>query len=297
MVREGKLECGCRFGRGVCGAGFGSGGGGCLRMIEHWSSGDADANMPSEILTRLSGRVRAHPWWRARSRLTLSILEGAGVGPGSRVLDVGCGWGTTLAALEGAGYEVWGLDIAREMLERLDGEREGRRLIEGDLTRDWPAGASWALGGFDATLALDVLEHLDDDGAAARRLGELTRPGGVVLASVPALPELFSDFDELQGHRRRYTPEGLRAAFAGSGLELERVCWWGEALVGLARGQRRGKTEGSFAERYERYLKVPPAPFSWALEGIFRWEHSRALAGRSRRGTSLLALARRPSPG
>ena len=65
-------------------------------------------------------------------------------------------------------------------------------------------------------LALDVIEHIDDDRDAVSKLGQLARPGGVVIVSVPALPEFFTEFDEIQGHRRRYLPETLQATFPDS---------------------------------------------------------------------------------
>lgn len=78
---------------------------------------------------------------------------------------------------------------------------------------------------FDALLALDVIEHLDDDRGAVMRMASLLKPGGLAIISVPALPELFSDFDEVQGHRRRYVPETLRAAFQDTGLTVREIFW------------------------------------------------------------------------
>ena len=123
--------------------------------------------------------------------------------PPARVLDAGCGWGVTLAMLERRGYRAVGLDVSQRTLAQLDRERPGRELIEADLSRPIPA----AVEPFDAVLALDVIEHLDDDRAVVERLGRLARPsGGLVVVSVPARPELFSEFDRIQGHRRRYDP-------------------------------------------------------------------------------------------
>src|SRR4051812_21606466 len=182
----------------------------------------ADVNMPEDILVDLAGTVRQHPWWRARARLTLGFLEDLGVRSPARILDAGCGWGVTFEALERSGYGVVGMDISRHALERLDGP--SRELVAADLTGPFDV----ELSPFDAVLCLDVIEHVDDDGAAVLRLGSLVKPGGVVIVSVPALPELFSEFDAIQGHRRRYLPETLLAAFRGSGLLVERIVWWGD---------------------------------------------------------------------
>ena len=260
-------------------------------MIERWSQGDADEHMPEEILVDLATIIRRHPWWRARAALTLDLLRDLGLQPPARVLDVGCGWGVTLEALELRGFQAVGMDIARRTLEALD--RPGRRLIEADLTRPMETDVPT----HDAVLALDVIEHLDDDIAAVRRLGELTKPGGHVVVSVPALPAMFGEFDEIQGHRRRYLPEGLETAFADSGLELERLFWWGRWLVPTLRrqrGRRRVRPGESAAEGYRRYLGLPPWPLGTVARLAFAVERRSAIRGRLRIGTSLFAVARRP---
>jgi hypothetical protein len=147
-------------------------------------------------------------------------------------------------------------------------------------------------------LALDVIEHLDDDRAAVARLGELAVSGAVVVVSVPALPEMYTEFDRIQGHRRRYTPESLWAAFDGSGLEVERVFFWGSWLVPALRRQRRQPLRGapseSASQTYRRYLRLPPWPVPLVLRATFALERNRALAGKLKTGTSLFAIARRP---
>ncbi len=198
----------------------------------------------------------------------------------------------TLEALEGAGYRAVGTDISRRALERLD--RPGRELIEMDLTRPLPPGVAL----HDAVLALDVIEHLDDDRDAVARLGGLVRPGGVVVVSVPARPDLFTEFDAIQGHRRRYVPETLRAAFAGTGLAVERLFWWGRWMVPLLRRQRGRprQQEGETASQvYRRYLRLPAWPLPLALRAAFALEQGRAIGQKLRDGTSLFAVARRPS--
>lgn len=257
-------------------------------MIHTWTHGNADDNMPENLLVDLEVTVRRHPWWKARARLAMAVLQRAGIAPPTDILDAGCGWGTNLTALEAAGYRVRGLDISRRMLERLD--RADRTLIEADLTQPLPPGIEPAAG----LLALDVIEHIDDDRAAVLRLGQLVRPGGVVIVSVPALPELLSRFDEVQGHRRRYVPETLAAAFAGSGLKVENIFWWGAWMVPLLRRMRKPGAADESHKTYADYLRLPPWPMPWFLSAAYAWEHGRALAGKLQTGTSLFAVARRP---
>ena len=260
-------------------------------MITRWSSGDPEQSMSEDILVGLWEPIRRHPWFRARARLGIAALRELGVEPPARVADVGCGYGLAFEALEQGGYRVTGLDVSRQTLERLD--RPGRELIEADLSRALPPGAPQ----FDAVLAMEIVEHTDDDRAAVARLAELARPGGAVVITVPALPELFSEFDAATGHRRRYVPETLRQAFSGSGLQIERLLWWGSWLVPLLklqRGHPRRRDGEPPAAIYQKYLKLPPWPVPWAFGVALAWEESRCLRGRLGRGTSLLALARRP---
>src|SRR5260370_38009730 len=161
-------------------------------MIATWSQGPANECMAEDILTELIHVIQRHPWWHARVRFVLAMLKRKGVLPPAQVLDAGCGWGVNLDALEQKGYKAAGLDISRHTLQRLD--RHGRELYEADITQMLPDSAKK----YDAVLALDVIEHLDNDRLAVSRLGQLTKPGGVALISVPALPQLYSEFDSVQ---------------------------------------------------------------------------------------------------
>jgi SAM-dependent methyltransferase len=247
--------------------------------------------MSEEILVYLATVIRQHPWWRARARLLLALLDRSGIQRGATVLDAGCGWGVTLEALEHRGYRVDGLDISRRSLERLDAAN--RDLIEADLVEPLPPNTKQ----YDAVVALDVIEHIDDDRAAVKNLGRLTRPGGVLIVSVPALPELFTEFDEIQGHRRRYVPETLTQAFSGTGLSVAQMLWWGEWLVPVLRRQRarrRGAGGMTATDIYAEYLKLPRWPLTAALKVGFMVDERRALGGKTKRGTSLIAVSRRP---
>ncbi len=261
-------------------------------MIVQWSSGNAGEGMSEDILTDLAGPVSRHPWFQARARMAVALLKKVKVLPPARVLEAGCGWGLNLEALERAGYRAVGLDIARRSLEKLD--RPGRELIEADLTRPLPPHAEQ----YDAVLALDVIEHLDDDRSAVAKLAQLTKPGGFTIVGVPALPELFSDFDAVQGHRRRYLPDSLHQAFSGTGLVIEHMLWWGAWMVPLLKRQRsrkpdRAATAETPAAAYKRYLALPPWPATLLMRAAFSLSQARSLRGESKTGTSLFALARR----
>jgi SAM-dependent methyltransferase len=250
--------------------------------------------MPESMLVQTLDLVRRHPWWWARTRLALSVLRQNQVRPPATVLDVGCGWGTNLDALELAGYRATGLDVSRQILNLID--RPERRLVEADLNQTLPAGFEPS----DAALLLDVLEHLDDDQSALRKVAQLLKPGGLLVVTVPALPDLYSEFDRIQGHRRRYLPDSLRNAFSNTGLSVLDIFWWGAWMVPVLRRTRRkasqaAETAETSSRTYADYLRLPPWPVPMIMRWLYAWESKATLEGRLRAGTSLFALAVKPN--
>lgn len=245
--------------------------------------------MPEGMLIATLRQAHRHPWFKARAQLVLAILRTFAVVPPASIIEVGCGGGMNLCALERAGYRVVGLDVSRRILELID--RPERHLIEADLNLEVPPSA----GVYDCLLALDVLEHIDDDKGAAVQLARLLRPEGIAVISVPALPELFCEFDSIQGHRRRYLPDTLREAFVGTELQLRRMFWWGAWMVPLFQLRRRGtRTKNTMpSNKYADYLRLPPWPVPLLMSLAFALEKHAALNGKLRIGTSLFAVLAR----
>lgn len=87
----------------------------------------------------------------------------------------------------------------------------------------------------DTVVAMNVLEHIEDDVSALRRLARATRPGGRLVIWVPGYQQLYGDFDRKVGHVRRYTPKTLGTAITAAGLTVEvlkpinflgGIAWW-----------------------------------------------------------------------
>ena len=74
-----------------------------------------------------------------------------------------------------------------------------------------------------AFLALNVLEHIEDDVAALRAAARLVRPGGSVVVFVPAFRFAMSEFDRAIGHHRRYTKATAREVFSRAGIGVEEL--------------------------------------------------------------------------
>jgi SAM-dependent methyltransferase len=233
-------------------------------------------------------REHEHWWFRARRELLAGVVARI-VPTGAPFLDVGCGTGALLERLGGA-VEPWGLDPSHEAVAR--GRARGLvRLTRGEVD----AIATLPPRHFAGVGFFDVLEHLDDDVGALRLAADVLRPGGVVVATVPAFQWLWSRHDEVHGHRRRYTRAQLDAVLRAAGLVPEMLTYYNARLFPLAAAARLAAR--ALGLRGGADTRVPPAPINRLLERAFLSE-ARVLARATTRGgfsagLSVLAAARR----
>lgn len=138
---------------------------------------------------------------------------------GESPIEIGSGLGGNAARWLAAGVpRITASDVEAETLEALRSRFEGDERVdvaEVDLMRPSRRDHS-------ALVAINVLEHVEDDVAGLGAARELVRPGGRVVIFVPAFEFAMSRFDRAIGHFRRYTTATLARAFADAGLEVER---------------------------------------------------------------------------
>ncbi len=136
---------------------------------------------------------------------------------GGTILEVGCSAGHTLRDLRRAFPDalVIGADYVPGPLEDLGRSMSGVPLLQLDLTRCPLPDRS-----VDAVVALNVLEHIEDDRAAVREIFRVLRPGGVAAIEVPAAPSLYDVYDQVLMHHRRYTRRGIVRLFEEAGFRV-----------------------------------------------------------------------------
>jgi SAM-dependent methyltransferase len=210
-----------------------------------------------------------HWWFRGRRQIIRSLLLHELTLPAPRrILSVGCGpsqglnWLVPFAGPDG---EVVGLD-----LDPQHGKSCAKQVtfVAGKLEEAPLAGAQ-----FDVVLALDVLEHLDDDTTGLREVIRLVKPGGLMLLTVPALPSVWGGQDVISHHRRRYTKRSLRQLLNSAQLSGYQIRYFNTLLFPLAssvRWSRRALGLGS-RERSD-FEDNRPGMINEALARVFSTE-------------------------
>ncbi len=139
---------------------------------------------------------------------------------GSRVLEVGSGRGNMTRFFMQKDIII-ASDIDEEhlqILRRQFGSCPNCRIEKLDLTGFDPA--SFANEKPNTIVCLNVLEHIEDDRAALRRLWNTLAPGGKLILLVPSIPFLYCSMDRTINHYRRYSRLSLRKSVEEAGFRV-----------------------------------------------------------------------------
>jgi SAM-dependent methyltransferase len=138
---------------------------------------------------------------------------------GSRVLDLGCGPGVPATKFLAERFDVTGVDVSEAQLALARTHVPGARFVRGEL-----AEVSFPDGSFDGITALFVVAHSPraGHGALFRRIAGWLRPGGLFLASMPALErkDFVRNWGGVRMYSSNYDADTTRRLLREAGFEL-----------------------------------------------------------------------------
>lgn len=242
-----------------------------------------DADYPFDVLVRAEA---SHFWFRNRASL-ISWMIRTHFPAARSILEVGCGAGGVLQAIQRSspGARL----VGSELLVR--GLREAKRRVPHVQFLQMDARHIPFESEFHVIGAFDVLEHIDDDQGVLREMHRALVGGGGIVLTVPQHRWLWSAFDELSAHKRRYTRAELMGKLSASGFQVVRVTSFTSFALPLMVASRIRRR----AIDLDRELTIAPA-VNWALTGVASLERAAIRAGASfPAGGSLLAVAVRSS--
>jgi len=179
---------------------------------------------------------------RRRVELFWSLLPALGLPARATALDLGCGGGTYVRLLAGAGHRALGLDYSLPSLGRARAADPGGR---GRYLSGEAYALPFASASFDLVVSIGVLQALTAPDRALGEMARVARPGGVVLVEalngLGAVALLRRAVERLRGRPARvrtYAPPRVRRWLAAAGLTLETeagLCLPPRRMPGLAR--------------------------------------------------------------
>jgi 2-polyprenyl-3-methyl-5-hydroxy-6-metoxy-1,4-benzoquinol methylase len=232
-----------------------------------------------------------------KNRRYLANLRRAGV-TGGRLLEVGVGRGSFLAAAREAGFEVEGCDLSASLCRRV--QQATGITVHNMSLEQLPQGA------YDVVAMHHVLEHVADPVGFLRAASERLKPGGVLHVAVPnvacweARLRGWNSYEPY--HVLYFDPHTLVRAIKASRYQLVRLSTfeafsvWFLAIIRSLRAPRRASASAVPAQN-----AAPPAAvvehayrLAMVITGLLTWP-LRRVQGWLGKGDELMAVARRES--
>jgi 2-polyprenyl-3-methyl-5-hydroxy-6-metoxy-1,4-benzoquinol methylase len=217
---------------------------------------------------RLFFQVQQKHWWFVtRKKVVLAAIDSyVDKNIKLKILDIGCGSGVMLTALEKLG-QTFGMDMSDEAITF------SKEIFNGNVEKGFlPDQLPYEPDFFNLITALDVIEHIDQDVESLQAIYSLLNSEGKAIITVPAYLFLWSKFDDLNEHKRRYTLTELRTKLITAGFTIEKISYYNTLLfpiVFLVRLlnnilQRDGASD----------IDIPNAFLNYILEKVFSLEIS-----------------------
>jgi SAM-dependent methyltransferase len=164
-------------------------------------------------------------------------------------LDIGCGIGDLCAYLGKRGWNGKGIDFSPGAIA----QARDRLVSFPNLVVEEKNLFDETEGRYYTIFLWDIIEHIENDRTALEKAASLLLPGGTILIAVPSNPREWRWDDEMVGHYRRYTMDGLAMLMREVGLEP--LKFW-DFTFPIFWAMRRGYT----------WLKSKPRSYENSLE-------------------------------
>lgn len=173
--------------------------------------------MEKYLYEDLNNLEESHWWHISKKLLCLLLISKFSKGRDLKILDVGCGTGINILTLKKVGL-VSGIDCSREAIKYCQ-SRGLKKVSLGNVYH-----TNYPDGSFDLVTLLDVLEHTDDR-RSLMEINRILKKQGLLLLTVPAFSWVWSRWDVVLHHRRRYNKLMLTQVLEENGFKILKISY------------------------------------------------------------------------
>jgi ubiquinone/menaquinone biosynthesis C-methylase UbiE len=201
--------------------------------------------MRKDLYRDLETQEKTHWWHLSKKRLVRSILKKY-CKKQPTILDVGCGSGMILEEFSDIG-KMWGIDFEKEAID-ICKEKGLNNVKLGSVEKLPPFKQK-----FDCILALDVIEHVDED-KALNEIYKALKPKGKLIITVPAYQWMWSTWDVILHHKKRYTASSLKSLLESHNFTQQKLSYFYSFLLPPVYIIRKMKNQKSKKEYKSDFL-------------------------------------------
>lgn len=229
---------------------------------------------------------KQHWWFVTKKDIILDSIERhMELQKESTLLDIGCGSGLMLNALDELA-NTSGMDMSNEAIQF------SQEIFKGPIKQgSLPNNAPFPKESFDLITALDVVEHIDEDIESLKGIRHLLKPSGKAVITVPAYMFLWSSFDEMNEHKRRYTLPELRQKLISAGFQIEKISYFNTILFPIVYIVR--KLNNLLGRDGASDVDMPGQAMNFILKSIFGLEKYLLRLMNLPFGVSILAVVKK----
>lgn len=217
-------------------------------------------------LYRLFFQIQKKHWWFvAKKEIVLDFIHKYLQNTNRpKILDIGCGSGLMLNSLEMIG-QVSGMDMSDDAISF------SKEIFSGQIEKGFlPANIPYPENNFNLIIALDIIEHVEDDLEALINIRARMTEDGIAIFTVPACMLLWSEHDVINEHKRRYDLQGLKTKLLKSGFTVEKISYFNTILFPVVLVVR---TLNNLLKRKDKSDMEMPGPLlNMLLKNIFLME-------------------------
>lgn len=245
--------------------------------------------MEPDAYLQMAAVEQKHWFWQGRRAVIKSVLDTLKIPNDASILEIGTGTGGNVDLLKKYGtlHAVEPDDSARKIARK----NTQANVLAGSL----PCGLPYADEKFDVVCMFDVLEHIEESRKSLRTVARHMKPGAHLLITVPAYEWMWSDWDTLLHHYRRYTRRHLRDEIESAGLTPVKSSHFNFILFPVAVFVRLASK--LLGLKPDAGSKIPRPFINTTLRNLFSLERYVVARTNIPFGLSILAVARRPQLG